>query len=499
MLVTHRRAVRALGRARPRRPPRRRAPTTSTPPASRPSSARSSSATAPPPSRQGCGDAHRVRLRLGAGQPRRRARARAGRATRPRASTPATSSPATAGSMSGGTRASLAGRDGGARRSPSATGACSTRARGAAHALASGRRQGAGRRLGRQLGALRAAAPGAAAPRGQLPTWAGSAPRRARCRCSPAGTARRHEGARRRAGSGTRPPARLVKGSTGGPDAAARAEVRLPHRRDRLRRRGPRALSEVHVTGVDGYTFTGRILAWGAERAAAGGLQGTGALGPADGFGLEALIDGCAPGRHRRGGRRTAGRPPQRTRPPADAAACGCSRDPAARRRLARARRRGAARARGRGRGRAPAVGDDDVRLGRSAPAARRSAAASCAGGRPPQPAPAGRPAARLELRRHDACPPTSGARLRAGETAGVILFGRNGGDAGQWRALTRLAPATRRGGGALVVVDQEGGDIRTRAVRRAGAGAAGAGRPGRGAGSSPAARQPSCARSGST
>ena len=36
------------------------------------------------------------------------------------------------------------------------------------------------------------------------------------------------------------------------------------------------------MTGVDGYTFTGRILAWGAERAAAGGLQGTGALGPAD-------------------------------------------------------------------------------------------------------------------------------------------------------------------------------------------------------------------------
>jgi hypothetical protein len=47
------------------------------------------------------------------------------------------------------------------------------------------------------------------------------------------------------------------------------------------------------VTGVDGYTFTGRMLAWGAERAAAGGLQGIGALGPVDAFGLVALTDGC--------------------------------------------------------------------------------------------------------------------------------------------------------------------------------------------------------------
>ena len=54
------------------------------------------------------------------------------------------------------------------------------------------------------------------------------------------------------------------------------------------------AMSEVHLTGVDGYTFTGRILAWGAERALAGGLRGIGALGPVDGFGLEELTAGCA-------------------------------------------------------------------------------------------------------------------------------------------------------------------------------------------------------------
>ena len=44
-------------------------------------------------------------------------------------------------------------------------------------------------------------------------------------------------GARRSASAAER----FVKGSTGGPDAAARAQVRLPHRRDRLRRRRPRA------------------------------------------------------------------------------------------------------------------------------------------------------------------------------------------------------------------------------------------------------------------
>jgi beta-N-acetylhexosaminidase len=51
--------------------------------------------------------------------------------------------------------------------------------------------------------------------------------------------------------------------------------------------------------------------------------------------------------------------------------------------------------------------------------------------------------------------------RLRARETAGVILFGRNGGDAAHWRRLTRSIQDAA-GGSALVMVDQEGGDIRT-------------------------------------
>jgi beta-N-acetylhexosaminidase len=51
--------------------------------------------------------------------------------------------------------------------------------------------------------------------------------------------------------------------------------------------------------------------------------------------------------------------------------------------------------------------------------------------------------------------------RLRAGETAGVILFGFNAGPAEQWRRLTRALQRNARNG-ALVMVDQEGGDVRT-------------------------------------
>jgi beta-N-acetylhexosaminidase len=51
--------------------------------------------------------------------------------------------------------------------------------------------------------------------------------------------------------------------------------------------------------------------------------------------------------------------------------------------------------------------------------------------------------------------------RLRARETAGVILFGFNAGAPSEWRRLTRSVQ--RHGHGrALVMVDQEGGEIRT-------------------------------------
>jgi short subunit dehydrogenase-like uncharacterized protein len=86
---------------------------------------------------------------------------------------------------------------------------------------------------------------------------------------------------------------RFVQGSTGGPDAEQRAKSGS-HMVAIAYDAAGRPLSEVHLAGIDGYTFTGRMLAWAAERAAAGGLRGTGALGPVDGFGLQELAAGCA-------------------------------------------------------------------------------------------------------------------------------------------------------------------------------------------------------------
>jgi beta-N-acetylhexosaminidase len=51
--------------------------------------------------------------------------------------------------------------------------------------------------------------------------------------------------------------------------------------------------------------------------------------------------------------------------------------------------------------------------------------------------------------------------RLRARETAGVILFGFNAGSPGEWRRLTSSVQR-EAGGEALVMADQEGGEIRT-------------------------------------
>jgi short subunit dehydrogenase-like uncharacterized protein len=84
---------------------------------------------------------------------------------------------------------------------------------------------------------------------------------------------------------------RFVQGSTGGPDAETRSKsgsliVAIAYDAS------GRELTKVTLRGVDGYTFTGRMLAWAAERAASGGLRSTGALGPVDGFGLHELRAG---------------------------------------------------------------------------------------------------------------------------------------------------------------------------------------------------------------
>jgi short subunit dehydrogenase-like uncharacterized protein len=85
----------------------------------------------------------------------------------------------------------------------------------------------------------------------------------------------------------------LVKGSTGGPDAAARATNSSLVIAEAFDAAGER-MSSVRLEGPNVYDLTAGLLAWGAQTAAAGGLQGTGALGPVDGFGLDALQAGCA-------------------------------------------------------------------------------------------------------------------------------------------------------------------------------------------------------------
>ena len=57
---------------------------------------------------------------------------------------------------------------------------------------------------------------------------------------------------------------------------------------------GGQELAQVRLRGPDPYTLTARLLTWGAQRAAASGVLGTGALGPVDAFGLEALQQGAA-------------------------------------------------------------------------------------------------------------------------------------------------------------------------------------------------------------
>lgn len=53
-----------------------------------------------------------------------------------------------------------------------------------------------------------------------------------------------------------------------------------------------RALATAELRGVNVYTYTAGILAWGAEQALNGKLQGSGALGPVRAFGLDALVAG---------------------------------------------------------------------------------------------------------------------------------------------------------------------------------------------------------------
>ena len=87
--------------------------------------------------------------------------------------------------------------------------------------------------------------------------------------------------------------ARFVKGSSGGPDAQARARatsqiVAIASDADGS------PLATVRLQGASPYDFTAEMLAWGAMRAADGGLLGSGALGPVEAYGLDELARGAA-------------------------------------------------------------------------------------------------------------------------------------------------------------------------------------------------------------
>jgi short subunit dehydrogenase-like uncharacterized protein len=86
---------------------------------------------------------------------------------------------------------------------------------------------------------------------------------------------------------------RLVKGSTGGPDAGRRARARSQIVAVASDAAGA-PLATVRLEGDNPYDFTGAMLAWGAITAADGGLRGRGALGPVDAFGLDELQRGVA-------------------------------------------------------------------------------------------------------------------------------------------------------------------------------------------------------------
>jgi short subunit dehydrogenase-like uncharacterized protein len=121
--------------------------------------------------------------------------------------------------------------------------------------------------------------------------WAGPLTRAVQAMSAGASLAGRIPGARAAMQAILKPFA--PSGSSGGPDAEARAKVGSLVIAEAFDARDTQ-LSAVRLQGVNPYDFTAAVLAWGAQTAAADGLQGSGALGPVDGFGLEALVRGCA-------------------------------------------------------------------------------------------------------------------------------------------------------------------------------------------------------------
>lgn len=86
---------------------------------------------------------------------------------------------------------------------------------------------------------------------------------------------------------------RLAPGSSGGPDAGARARVRTVAVAEALDAAGE-VLATVELHGPSPYDLTAELLAWAATTAAVDGVRGVGALGPVEAFGLAPLTGACA-------------------------------------------------------------------------------------------------------------------------------------------------------------------------------------------------------------
>jgi short subunit dehydrogenase-like uncharacterized protein len=88
---------------------------------------------------------------------------------------------------------------------------------------------------------------------------------------------------------------RFVTGSTGGPDEDARKGTGSLFVAEAFDR-GGEVLARVETRGINGYEFSGLVLAWAAEQTAAGkaAQAGPGARGPVEAFGLDRLEAGVA-------------------------------------------------------------------------------------------------------------------------------------------------------------------------------------------------------------
>jgi short subunit dehydrogenase-like uncharacterized protein len=84
---------------------------------------------------------------------------------------------------------------------------------------------------------------------------------------------------------------RQAKGSTGGPDEAARSQTTSTVLATAYATDG-RELNRVRLEGVNSYTFGFDMLAWAASTAAARDVSASGALGPVAAFGLNELEAG---------------------------------------------------------------------------------------------------------------------------------------------------------------------------------------------------------------